>query len=95
MGQQDIINIRVIWSGKDLNMEVLRTSKVHELGVELQKLTNIKPDTLRLLVPKSGNKSPCLVSPFSDEHSSLSLQEASIVEVKHIFMPHNTIHNLF
>lgn len=86
MGPQDTQNIRVIWRGKDLHVEVLRTSKVHELGNKLQKLTNVKSDTLRLLVPKSGNKSSWLVSPFSDEHSSLSLQEASILEGKPIRM---------
>lgn len=86
MGPQDIQNIRVIWRGKDLNVEVLRTSKVHELGDKLQKLTNVKSDTLRLLVPKSGNKNSWVVSPFSDEHSSLSLQEASILEGKPIRM---------
>lgn len=92
MGPQETQNIRVIWRGKDLNVEVLQTSKVHELGDKLQELTNVKSDTLRFLVPKSGNKSSWLVSPFSDEHSSLSLQEASILEVNHIFMPHSTTH---
>lgn len=59
-------------------MEVNPTSKVGEFGEKLRKLTDVKSDTLKLLVPQT--KSSILISPFSDEHSNLSLLEASILE---------------
>ncbi|ONK69273.1 uncharacterized protein A4U43_C05F21130 [Asparagus officinalis] len=86
MGQQDKLNILVIWRGKHLKVEVDRTSKVHELGDKLRKLTDVKSDTLKLLVPQSRSKSSRLIYPFSDEHSHWSLTEASIIEGKAIRM---------
>jgi len=91
MGQRERMNVLIIWRGKHLNVEVDQTCTIHELGDKLQKLTNVKSDTMRLLVPQSRNKGSRLVSPFSDEHANLSLIEASILEVKHISMPHDTM----
>ncbi|KAK6918790.1 WLM domain [Dillenia turbinata] len=51
-----------------------------DLGNVLQQLTDVKADTLRLIVPQSSGKGSKLLSPFSDEQSSLSLQETSILE---------------
>lgn len=79
-------DILVIWRGRELKVEVNRQSQVRELGQKLQILTNVKPDTMRLLVPQSINKSSKLITPFSDADSSLSLQEASILVGKPIRM---------
>ncbi|KAJ0986990.1 hypothetical protein J5N97_005346 [Dioscorea zingiberensis] len=84
MEEQNIANIPVIWRGRQLNVAVDVHSKVKDFGLKLQKLTNIKPDTLRLLVPQSKNSK--VVTPFSDSHSNLTLQEISILEGKPIRM---------
>ncbi|KAL5861513.1 hypothetical protein ACOSQ4_002809 [Xanthoceras sorbifolium] len=59
-------------------------ASVKELGHELQKLTDVKADTMRFIV--SVNKGSKLLLPFSDDHSSLSLHEASVIEGKPIRM---------
>lgn len=94
MEQQNVHDILVIWRGRELKVEVNQHSKVRELGQKLQILTNVKPDTMRLLVPQSTNKSSKLITPFSDVHSSLSLQEASILVVRITLHPHHTVHVL-
>ncbi|XP_008811148.2 uncharacterized protein LOC103722385 [Phoenix dactylifera] len=86
MEQQNVRDILVIWRGRELKVDVNQHSKVRELGQKLQILTNVKPDTMRLLVPQSTNKRSKLITPFSDVHSSLSLQEVSILEGKPIRM---------
>lgn len=90
MEQEKVLNVLIIWRGKHLNLEMNKMSKVHELGEKLQKLTNVSSGTLRLLVPQPRNRSSVLISPFSDEHSSLSLLEAFILEVRScdIFLCH-------
>ncbi|KAM0941614.1 putative WLM domain, PUB domain, Ubiquitin-like domain superfamily, PUB-like domain superfamily [Dioscorea sansibarensis] len=84
MEPQSVANIVVIWRGRQLNVEVNADSKVKDFGLMLQKLTNIKADTLRLLVPQS--KTSKMIIPFSDSHSNLTLQEVSILEGKPIRM---------
>jgi 4-diphosphocytidyl-2C-methyl-D-erythritol kinase len=54
---------------------------VKDLGEELQKLTDIKEDTMKLIVPQIAGKTSKLLAPFSTEHSLLSLRETSITEV--------------
>jgi hypothetical protein len=54
---------------------------VKDLGEELQKLTNIKEDTMKLIVPQIAGKTSKLLAPFSTEHALLSLRETSITEV--------------
>ncbi|KAH7689234.1 Protein involved in sister chromatid separation and/or segregation protein [Dioscorea alata] len=84
MEGQDIANIMVIWRGRQLNVEVNADSKVKDFGLMLQKLTDIKADTLRLLVPQL--KASKMIIPFSDSHSNLTLREVSILEGKPIRM---------
>ncbi|XP_048434419.1 uncharacterized protein LOC103955016 [Pyrus x bretschneideri] len=79
-------NIWVIWRGKRFNVEISSDATVKDLGHELQKLTDVKADTMRLIIPQFSDKSSKMLSPFSDEHQNLSLQEASIVEGKSIRM---------
>ncbi|CAO2207163.1 unnamed protein product [Urochloa humidicola] len=57
-----------------------------EFGQLLQDLTSVKPETLKLIVPQSANKGSKLIKPFSDPHSSLTLNEAAISEGKPIRM---------
>jgi hypothetical protein len=59
---------------------------VKDLGEELQKLTNIKEDTMKLIVPQIAGKTSKLLAPFSTEHSLLSLRETSITEARSILM---------
>ncbi|KAK9226108.1 hypothetical protein WN943_011155 [Citrus x changshan-huyou] len=79
-----MLKVSAIWRGKKYVVEVNSGSSLKELGHELQKLTDVKADTMRFIVPQ--NKGSKLLSPFSDEHSSLSLQEVSIIEGKSIRM---------
>lgn len=74
-----MLKVSAIWRRKKYVVEVNSGSSLKELGHELQKLTDVKADTMRFIVPQ--NKGSKLLSPFSDEHSSLSLQEVSIIEV--------------
>ncbi|XP_043688698.1 uncharacterized protein LOC122639793 isoform X2 [Telopea speciosissima] len=84
--KQSALNILVIWRGKKLNVEIGSGGTLKEFGYKLQKLTNVKADTMRLLAPQSMTGGSKLFTPFSDEHSSLSLREASILEGKPIRM---------
>ncbi|XP_025014855.2 uncharacterized protein LOC8265583 isoform X2 [Ricinus communis] len=81
-----LLKITVIWRGNKYIVEMNPDASVKNLGDELQKLTNVKPDTMRLIVPKISYKGSQLLSPFSNEHSQLSLQKASIIEGKSIRM---------
>ncbi|URD92266.1 WLM domain [Musa troglodytarum] len=79
-------NILVIWRGKQFDVNVNPDSNVKEFGQKLQELTNVRPDTMRLFVPQKNNKGSKMLSPFSDVHSMLSLQESAILEGKTIKM---------
>ncbi|KAL4555452.1 hypothetical protein LXL04_038071 [Taraxacum kok-saghyz] len=76
--------ISVTWRGKKYVVTMNLAATLEELGHELQKLTAVKSDTLKLIV--QFHKSSKLFSPFSDEHSYLTLQETSILEGKPIRM---------
>ncbi|XP_023754400.1 uncharacterized protein LOC111902817 [Lactuca sativa] len=77
-------DISVTWRGKNYVATMNLDATLEELGHELQKLTAVKPDTLKLIV--QSHKSSKLLSPFSDQHSHLTLQETSILEGKPIRM---------
>ncbi|XP_075670514.1 uncharacterized protein LOC142640340 [Castanea sativa] len=79
-------HISVVWRGKTFTIEMNSDATIKELGLELLKLTNVKADTMRLIVPQSSNKSSKLLSPFSDEQAFLSLQDTSIRKGKSIRM---------
>ncbi|KAK1567686.1 hypothetical protein Q3G72_015211 [Acer saccharum] len=81
---QSILKVSVIWRGNKYVVEMNSGASLKELGHELQKLTDVKADTMRFIVPL--NKGSKLLSPYSDDHSSLSLQEASVIEGKSIRM---------
>ncbi|KAK9155474.1 hypothetical protein Sjap_002954 [Stephania japonica] len=81
-----IVEVMVHWRGKKLGVEINSGATLKELGIKLQNLTHVKTDTLKLLIPKSVCNSSKLLNPFSDEHSGLSLEEASILEGKPIRM---------
>ncbi|KAF7140222.1 hypothetical protein RHSIM_Rhsim06G0169800 [Rhododendron simsii] len=79
-------NITVTWRGKKFIVEMNSAASLKDLGHELQKLTDVKADTMRLIVPQAFDKSSKLLSPFSEEHSRLHLQEISFFEGKSIRM---------
>ncbi|KAB2610662.1 hypothetical protein D8674_018694 [Pyrus ussuriensis x Pyrus communis] len=79
-------NLWVLWRAKRFDVKIHSGATLKDLGHELQKLTDVKADTMRLIVPKFSDKSSKMLSPFSDEHRNLSLQEASFVEGKSIRM---------
>ncbi|XP_024181381.1 uncharacterized protein LOC112187008 isoform X2 [Rosa chinensis] len=83
---RSVHNVEVIWRGNKITVEIDPDATLKELGQELQRLTNVKADTMRLIVPQLPNKTSRLLSPFSDEHERLSLQETSILEGKSIRM---------
>ncbi|KAG9455076.1 hypothetical protein H6P81_007980 [Aristolochia fimbriata] len=83
--EQKTLSMSVIWRGKQLLVELDSKSTIKALGYELQRLTNVRPDTMRLLVPHSGKGSGLLI-PFSEEHSRLSLQDINVIEGKSIRM---------
>ncbi|CAN0897516.1 DNA-dependent metalloprotease WSS1 homolog 2 [Linum grandiflorum] len=82
---ESMINVAVTWRGKRYEVEIDGGACLKDLGDELQKLTDVEADTMRLIVPQ-GDKSSKLVYPFSVEHSHLTLLEASISEGKPIRM---------
>lgn len=79
-------SISVVWRGKKYVVEINSNATLQEFGNKLQKLTSVKADTMRLIVPQASDKTSKLLSPFSDEHSRLSLQEISILNGKSIRM---------
>ncbi|KAF2284852.1 hypothetical protein GH714_031248 [Hevea brasiliensis] len=56
-------------------------ASLKDLGDELLKLTDVKPDTMRLIVPQISSKGSKLLSPFSKEHSQLNLHKAYVIEL--------------
>ncbi|KAF7095256.1 hypothetical protein CFC21_097464 [Triticum aestivum] len=86
MDEQRIARISVTWRGRQLDVDADPSCTVKEFGQLLQDLTNVKPETLKLIVPQSVNKGSKLISPFSDPHSSLTLKEAAVSEGKPIRM---------
>lgn len=84
MQQQEICQLSVIWRGKKFSLEMDPTATLKSLGDKLLSLTNVRDDTMRLIVPT--NKSSRLLYPFSEEHSCLKLEAASILEGKSIRM---------
>ncbi|XAR68145.1 hypothetical protein NMG60_11003177 [Bertholletia excelsa] len=83
--QENTHNISVSWRGKKFVVEMNSGATLKELGDKLLMLSNVKADTLRLIVPQSS-KSSKLLYPFSDEHSGMSLAETSSLEGKSIRM---------
>ncbi|KAL6135171.1 hypothetical protein ACLB2K_067399 [Fragaria x ananassa] len=83
---KSVHNVDVIWRGNKISVEIDSGSTLKELGHELQRLTNVKADTMRLIVPQLLDKTSRLLSPFSDEHGHLNLRETSILEGRSIRM---------
>ncbi|CAN4094212.1 unnamed protein product [Withania somnifera] len=84
MQQQETCQFSVIWRGKKFSLEMDPTATLKSLGDELLNLTNVRDDTMCLIVPTK--KSSRLFYPFSEEHSFLKLEAASILEGKSIRM---------
>ncbi|XP_015061587.1 uncharacterized protein LOC107007476 isoform X2 [Solanum pennellii] len=84
MQQQETCRLSVIWRGTKFSLEMDPAATLKSLGDELLNLTNVRDDTMRLIVPT--NKSSRLLYPFSEEHSYLKLEAASILEGKSIRM---------
>lgn len=82
--QQDKNDILVTWRGKKFIVPMTSGATLREFGDSLQKLTDVKADTLRLIV--RYNKSSKMLYPFSDEHSSLTLQETPVFQVPWILL---------
>ncbi|KAA0054508.1 hypothetical protein IC582_026401 [Cucumis melo] len=79
MEQQHIIyNIPVLWRGTKYMVEISSDSTLRDLGQELLKITEVKADTMRLIVPQFSSKSSKMLYPFSDEDGCLALQKFSI-----------------
>ncbi|KAL3502654.1 hypothetical protein ACH5RR_037103 [Cinchona calisaya] len=76
--------LSVTWRGKKFLLDMKQGANLKELGDKLQQLTNVRVDTLRLIIPT--NKGSKMLYPFSDEHSYLPLEAASILEGKPIRM---------
>lgn len=76
-----LINISITWRGKKFIVDMNSDATVKDLGQELQKLTGIKEDTMKLIVPQIAGRTSKLLAPFSTEHALLSLRETSLTEV--------------
>lgn len=83
---ESMVKVSVIWRGNKYIVQMSYGAPLKELGDELRTLTDVKAETMRLIVPHLSNRGSKLLSPFSDEHSCLSLQEALITEAKAIRM---------
>lgn len=84
MQQQETCRLSVLWRGTKFSLDMDPSATLKSLGDELLNLTNVREDTMRLIVPT--NKSSRLLYPFSEEHSYLKLEAASILEGKSIRM---------
>lgn len=82
--QQDKTDISVTWRGKKFTVPMTSSTTLKEFGESLQKLTDVRADTLKLIV--RSNKSSKMLYPFSDEHSSLTLQETPLFQVPWILV---------
>ncbi|EOA16232.1 hypothetical protein CARUB_v10004374mg [Capsella rubella] len=80
------VKVSLFWKGNNYSVQIDSEASLKDLGFELRKLTGVTAESLRLIVPKLHEKGSILMLPFSDEHSSLSLQESNIVEDKTIRM---------
>ncbi|KAK8955444.1 hypothetical protein KSP40_PGU007289 [Platanthera guangdongensis] len=74
-----VMNVEIIWRATKLNVEVNSKWTVEELGKKLLQLTNVKHDTLKLIVPQINGKGSRLLAPFSDDNSGLNIQETGIL----------------
>ncbi|KAG0466825.1 hypothetical protein HPP92_018405 [Vanilla planifolia] len=79
-------SIEVVWRAKKLIVEVDSRWKIEELGKKLVQLTNVNPDTLKLLVPQASGKGSRLLAPFSEDNSMLYVHEIGILKGKPIRM---------
>ncbi|XP_057865190.2 uncharacterized protein LOC131072911 isoform X2 [Cryptomeria japonica] len=80
------IKVRVVWRGKTLELTEKAGCTVGELGVKLKELTNVKPETMRLLVPQSKQSGSVSLVPFSDNHGNVRLAETGITEGRTVRM---------
>ncbi|XP_058787200.1 uncharacterized protein LOC131661619 isoform X1 [Vicia villosa] len=82
-----LVNISVSWRGKKFVVDMSLDATVKDLGEELRKLTDIREDTMKLIVPQvAAGRTSKLLAPFSTEHAILTLREASISQDKSILM---------
>lgn len=81
-----ILSVHVVWKGRKFVLEESPDASLKELGEELQALTDVKADTMRLIISQSSTKSSKLFMPFSDEHSCIKLQDTGIAEGKPVRM---------
>ncbi|KAL3615300.1 hypothetical protein CASFOL_040961 [Castilleja foliolosa] len=84
MAQQQEITCLVVWRGQKIIIEMNQNATFKELGEKLQELTDVKADTLRLLVPVENSSK--MVYPFSDEQSSVRLDSTLILKGKTVRM---------
>ncbi|XP_038901675.1 uncharacterized protein LOC120088443 [Benincasa hispida] len=76
--KHSMYNIPVLWRGTKYMVEISSDSTLRDLGQKLLKLTEVKVDTMRLIVPQFSSKSSKMLYPFSDEDGYLDLQKFSI-----------------
>lgn len=69
-------------------VEINPDATLKEFGHELLELTEVKAETMRLIVPQPSTRGSQLLYPFSDEHMHLSLQETSILQVPVFYLSH-------
>ncbi|PKA51352.1 hypothetical protein AXF42_Ash002717 [Apostasia shenzhenica] len=84
--EETVKNVEFLWRSMKLNVEVNLRWTIKELGEILLQLTDVKPDTLKLLVPQAKGKGSKLIAPFSDDYSSLDMQETGILKLKSLRM---------
>lgn len=75
-------NIPVLWRGTKYMVEISSDSTLRDLGQKLLKLTEVKVDTMRLIVPQFSSKSSKMLYPFSDEDGFLDLTKFSFFKVQ-------------
>lgn len=84
--QHSMYNIPVSWRGTKYMVEISSDSTLRDLGQKLLKLTEVKSDTMRLIIPQFSGKSSKMLHPFSDEDGYLDLQKISIFKVQFIYL---------
>ncbi|GER48234.1 ubiquitin and WLM domain-containing protein, partial [Striga asiatica] len=82
--QQQVNSFAVVWRGQKITLEMNPSATFNDFGEKLQELTNVKADTLRLLVPIDITSK--MIHPFTKEHSSVRLDSISLLKGKSIIM---------
>eukprot|EP00249_Psilotum_nudum_P015587 c25413_g1_i1 orf=416-2413(-) len=84
--QHQQMPLTILYRTSTFHLSATSDSSIRQLGEQLQALTGVAPQTMRLLVPQSHRSAPSALLPFSDAHASILLGQSGIQDVRVIRM---------